>query len=276
LPLRPTLAANGFRLVYPRVIVAYDGSPRSLSVRPAATAAAQVFGSPLQFVHVLRTDALPPDDIPDLQVIDAGEPAAGLIEAVRSSTPPGLLCLSTHGRGPVGELVFGSVAALVLQRLHAPALYVGPAIEVDAPRPWRRMLVCLDGSETSAHILPVVRAWAVELGLQLHLLHVAYPLGTPPGGEARIPEEEKEATEQLTAAARLLREDGIEVTWKVEEATRAASGIVLKLQRGAFDLIALATHGRTGLARLLAGSVATDVVRHSPVPVLLLRPEHLR
>jgi nucleotide-binding universal stress UspA family protein len=92
----------------------------------------------------------------------------------------------------------------------------------------------------------------------------------------RIPDEEEAATDQLIVVADSLRAEGIATTWEVEEDTYAASGIVAKLRHRAFDLVALATHGRTGLSRLLAGSVATDVVRRAPAPVLLLRPEHLR
>jgi nucleotide-binding universal stress UspA family protein len=126
------------------------------------------------------------------------------------------------------------------------------------------MLVCLDGSATSATIVPVVRSWALELELELHLLHVAYPLGDPLAGELRIPDEEEAATDQLIAVADALRAEGIATTWEVDEDTHAASGIVAKLRHRAFDLVALATHGRTGLSRLLAGSVATDVVRRAP------------
>jgi nucleotide-binding universal stress UspA family protein len=263
--------------MYPRVLVAYDGSARSLTVHPVAASAARAFGSQLDVVHVVGPDAPSPNlDEPDLRIVEAANPAAGLIDAVRASTPPALLCLSTHGRGPVGELVFGSVAAQLLRGLHHPLVMGGPELEVEPDRPWRRMLVCLDGSATSAAIVPVVRSWALELGLQLHLLHVAYPLGDPYTGELRIPEEEQAATEQLILVADALRAEGIDVSWEVEEDTHAASGIVAKLRHRAFDLVALATHGRTGLARLLAGSVATDVVRRAPAPVLLLRPEHLR
>lgn len=263
--------------MYPRVLVAYDGSARSLTVRPVAAAAARAFGSQLDVIHVARPDAPPPDlDDHELRIVEAADPAAGLIDAVGATTPPALLCLSTHGRGPIGELVFGSVAAQLLRGLHHPLLMVGPELDLDPDHSWGRMLVCLDGSATSAAIVPVVRSWALELELELHLLHVAYPLGDPLAGELRIPDEEEAATEQLTAVADALRAEGIATTWEVDEDTHAASGIVAKLRHRAFDLVALATHGRTGLARLLAGSVATEVVRRAPAPALLLRPEHLR
>jgi nucleotide-binding universal stress UspA family protein len=264
--------------MYPRVLVAHDGSTRSLSVRPVAAAAARAFGSQLDVIHVVGPDASPPDlDEPDLRIVEAADTAAGLIDAVRATIPPALLCLSTHGRGPIGELVFGSIAAQLLRGLHHPLVMVGPELDVDPdPGRWSRMLVCLDGSATSATIVPVVRSWALELELELHLLHVAYPLGDPLAGELRIPDEEEAATDQLIVVADALRAEGIDTTWEVDEDTHAASGIVAKLRHRAFDLVALATHGRTGLSRLLAGSVATDVVRRAPAPVLLLRPEHLR
>jgi hypothetical protein len=93
---------------------------------------------------------------------------------VRATTPPALLCLSTHGRGPIGELVLGSVAAQLLRGLHHPLVMVGPELDIDPdPGRWSRMLVCLDGSATSATIVPIARSWALDLGLELHLLHVA-------------------------------------------------------------------------------------------------------
>jgi nucleotide-binding universal stress UspA family protein len=261
--------------MYPRVLVAYDGSPRSLGARPVAEALAHGFGSRLEVVHVAEPDADPPE-VPGLRWIEGTDPAPGLIAAARASVPPALLCLSTHGRGPIGELVFGSVAAVVLRELHAPVVMVGPAFD-DTPRePLDRMLVCLDGSATSAAIVPVVRGWALELGLGLHLLHVAYPLTDPGAGEARISDEEEAAIEQLLAVADALRREGIDVSSEVVEDAHAPTGVLHALRHGRYDLVALATHGRTGLGRLLAGSVASEVVRRSPVPLLLLRPEQLR
>jgi nucleotide-binding universal stress UspA family protein len=263
--------------VYPRVLVAYDGSERSRTALPTAELAAGAFGCPLQLVHVPVAEDPPsfPQE-PEALVVDADTPAAGLIEQVRATDPVGLLCMSSRGRGPIGELVFGSVAAQVVRNLQAPLLILGPNVAPVAGDAWRRMLVCLDGSQTAAAIVPVVRDWALTLRLQVHLLHIAYPLGDPRAGELRIPEEEQAATEQLRATALALAAAGIEVSWSVEEDTRAAAGILTQAGRRLTDLIALATHGRTGLARMLAGSTALDLVRQSTVPTLLLRPENLR
>jgi hypothetical protein len=81
--------------MYPRVLVAYDGSARSLSVRPVAAAAARAFGSQLDVIHVTGPDASPPDlDEPDLRIVEAADPTAGLIQAVCALPPHPPCCAS--------------------------------------------------------------------------------------------------------------------------------------------------------------------------------------
>jgi nucleotide-binding universal stress UspA family protein len=60
------------------------------------------------------------------------------------------------------------------------------------------------------------------------------------------------------------------------EAIEPATAIVQLLEPGAFDLVAMATHGRSGLSRLLLGSVAEKVLRRTFRPVLLYRPRSVR
>lgn len=121
-----------------------------------------------------------------------------------------------------------------------------------------------------------MREWATELDLEVHLLHITYPLGDPRAGDIQIPAETRVVTGQLRAAAQLLQDAGIAARWSVEEDTEVAAGIVGQAAHRLADLIALATHGRTGLARILAGNVALETVRRATVPVLTLRPEGLR
>ncbi len=261
--------------MYARVVVGTDGSDRSLTARPAGEAAAAAFDCPLELLHVPAAEDPPRLDTTGMTVRPAPDPAAGLIDHATETDPPGLLCLSTRGRGAVGELVFGSVTAQVIRTLHAPLLTIGPSV-TPTRQPWKRMLVCLDGSATAASILPVVREWATELDLEVHLLHIAYPLGDPLTRDIQIPEETRIVTGQLRAAVQVLQDAGITAQWSVEEDTVVATGIVGQAAYRMADLIALATHGRTGLARILAGSVASETVRRATVPVLTLRPEGLR
>ncbi len=261
--------------MYARVIVGTDGSQRALRAVPVGTRVAAAFGCPLELVHVPAAEDRDGLDTGGALVVPATDPAGALVALAAETDPSGLLCLSSRGRSALGEVVFGSVAARVLRTLHAPLLVTGPAFEAPHPR-WRRLLVCLDGSDTSATILPVATAWAHRLDLEVRLLHVAYPYGEAPAGEFGLAEEERAAARQLEAAAAELASAGLTVHRSIEEHTQPAVGIAERASRGGADLIALATHGRTGLARLVAGSVALEVVRRVDVPVLTVRPEQLR
>ena len=261
--------------VFARVIVGTDGSERALQAVPIATQAAERFGCPVELVHVAADEDTADQDATGVRVVQAGDPAGGLVDLASATDPAGLLCLSSRGRRALGEAVFGSVTSGVLRTLHAPLLVVGPSVRPSL-RPWRRILVCLDGSARAATIVPPVTAWAHHLDLEVELVHVSYPLGDPRSDYLQVPDEERSAVEQLRAAATQLEAAGVSVRWSVIEHTLAAEGITQNADHSLSDVIALATHGRTGLARLIAGSVALDVVRHATVPVLTLRPEHLR
>jgi nucleotide-binding universal stress UspA family protein len=260
--------------VYARVIVGTDGSDRARQVQPIGAYAASAFGCPLELVHVPAADDPAELRTTRVRVLPRSDPADGLVAYATATEPPGLLCLSSRGRSTVGEVVLGSVTSQVIRILHAPMLTTGPAVS-EPTRPWQRLLVCLDGSANAASILPVATAWANHLDLEVQLLYVAYPLGDPRTGDFAVPDEDLAAAQQLTSAAEGLEAAGIAVRWSVREHTQVAAGIAEQAAHGLADLIALATHGRTGLARLVAGSVALDVIRHATVPVLTVRPEQL-
>lgn len=260
--------------MYERVIVATDGSDRSRQAIPTAVQAADAFGCPLAIVHVADAEDPADLDVSGLQLLPGSDVAGSIVAFALQTDRSRLLCLSTRGRGPVGELLFGSVTAEVIRSLHAPLLVVGPTLD-PPPGPWRRLLVCLDGSEHAAAIVPVISAWALELELEVSLRYVAYPLGDPGSGEFEVPVEDEVAAAQLRATASALRQLGVPTDWAIVEHTEVAAGIVETAARGQYDLLALATHGRTGLARLVAGNVALGVIRLAPVPVLTLRPAAL-
>jgi nucleotide-binding universal stress UspA family protein len=265
--------------VYARIIVPIDGAKRALDPLPHAEALAGAWGCPLEVVHVAVLDDPPPEAAPTghgVRRIDHHEAAAALREDALSTDPPGLLCMASHGRTAAGELLFGTVTGRVIRTLHRPLVVTGPGLVAPSdPGEVRRLLVCLDGSTTSATILPVARTWASELGLEIVLLHVAYPVGNPTTGQGDVAEETRVIAAELKRTADDLADAGIDVRWHVVEDTAPATGIVRQTAHRGADLIVMATHGRTGLARVLAGSVATEVIRHAPVPVLTLRPEHL-
>lgn len=142
----------------------------------------------------------------------------------------------------------------------------------------QKVLVPLDGSPLAATVLPWVRRYRALAPVELFLLRVVEP-ATPyvtagPGGlEPLLPPDdlerrERQAAEELRATAAA---EGLPVTALVRTGHPAAEIIRAAGETGA-DLIVMSTHGRTGLARLLAGSVTEEVIRRSGRPVLVLRP----
>jgi nucleotide-binding universal stress UspA family protein len=221
-----------------------------------------------------------------------GDVAATLC-AHAADTGADLVVMATHGRGPLGRFWLGSVADEVLRRLPVPLLLVRPGEEppdLAAEPALRRVLVPLDGDPLAEQVLEPAAALAQLVGAEITLLRVVRPAGPVPadlpegaaGREAAALLEQvrglhrqvlREAEGYLTRVAGRLRAPGRRVQTKVVVGEHAASAILDEARDGGADLIALATHGRHGLPRLLLGSVADKVVRGAAAPVLVLRPQ---
>jgi nucleotide-binding universal stress UspA family protein len=151
---------------------------------------------------------------------------------------------------------------------------------------FKRILVCLDGSGSAEQILAYAREQALAFGAQLVLLQVVpQPVAFTPGipGTVSVPaqtdamiEVAKQASsgakDYLEELAAPLRERGLRVE-TVSMIGRAGDTIVDYASKNNIDLIAIATHGRSGLGRAVFGSVADQVVRESGLPILLIRPQ---
>lgn len=138
--------------------------------------------------------------------------------------------------------------------------------------PVRRMLVALDGSAFSEEVLAPALDLAGATGAGISLVEV---VTRRPGLMSMLRPGERSAE----AADRFLREvraripdEYGSVDVRVVEQGNAAAGIVKETGRDDIDLVAMATHGRGGLRRMVLGSVAESVVRRAQVPVLLYRP----
>lgn len=170
--------------------------------------------------------------------------------------------------GPDGNGLDPTAQELV-RTCGAPVLFLRPEMSL---LPLRRVLVALDGSPFSEEVLAPAIELARATGASLSLVEVV----TRHSGLVRFlhpAERSAEAAERSlkAVAARIPPELSPEV--RVLEHGSATGGILLEAKRGGVDLIAMATHGRGGLRRLLLGSVAENVLRSAPVPVLLFRPQ---
>lgn len=199
-----------------------------------------------------------------------GDPAEEIVRYARESGQD-LVVMATHGRSGIERWVRGSVAERVLRTCEVPLLLCTPsALEPRHDGPFRRILVPLDGSEVADRILPLVEEVARRHGSQVTLLRVEPLVITEVpspvlSGSLWDPaplEQSLEPRRQRLAAA------------GVHADARAVYGVVaakiLQAARDA-DLLAMTTHGRTGLARWWFGSVAEQVLRHAPCPLLVLR-----
>lgn len=140
---------------------------------------------------------------------------------------------------------------------------------------YKRVLVPLDGSPVAEAVLPFVIEIAGPLDLEVVLLRVVPPMSAEvvEGAWAATQDLETrriDAEEYLAPLAVELRARGLRVQARVQPGHPVEEIIAAARQTGA-DLVAMSTHGRSGLGRLVFGSVAEAVVRHAELPVLLMR-----
>jgi nucleotide-binding universal stress UspA family protein len=136
---------------------------------------------------------------------------------------------------------------------------------------YKRILVPLDGSDPAADVLPHVQELAKSIGAEVVLLRVAFAHIFPGADpiETQVTAVQ-EAETYVIEHAKALQETGVRAEGKVRYGDPVEE-ILDHVTWDHIDLIAMATHGRTGLKRVVLGSMAEHVVRRSPVPVLLLR-----
>jgi nucleotide-binding universal stress UspA family protein len=118
---------------------------------------------------------------------------------------------------------------------------------------------------------------AGPLEMTVMLLHVLEPI-RPQAVEGTVVIDDvearlREAEEYLAPISAALRSQGVDTAWAIRRG-RPAEEILAAARESGADLIAMATHGRTGVGRLLFGSVAETVLRQAPVPVFMIREPH--
>jgi nucleotide-binding universal stress UspA family protein len=194
------------------------------------------------------------------------------------------IVMATHGYGGIKRWMHGSVAERVLQTARVPLLLVRVgerdlAKDWQQPMPCQRILVPLDGSPVAEQILPPATTIAKALSAELILFQV--PIAHVDGwmkGEWFVPIQGVLATAEQDAQAYLgevssrLKKQGLPVTTATTMGS-VADSIIDYAEANHVDLIAMCTHGRTGLARWALGSVADRVLRAGGTPILLVRAQ---
>lgn len=198
-----------------------------------------------------------------------GEPAAQLLRMAERMHPD-LLVVGTHGRTGLSWLLAGSVATTIVRRARCPVLAYHRPEEPRRLEEIREILHPTDFSPGTEHSLSVARSMARDLGARLVLMHVIpYGVYASDMTVAVDPAVYREALEQERRMV-----EGPDLKYPV--ATRLAQGDAAEeILQAAHEidggLIVMGTHGRTGLSRLLMGSVTERVVTRSSCPVLAVK-----
>jgi nucleotide-binding universal stress UspA family protein len=197
-----------------------------------------------------------------------------------------LIAMATRDRNFLGQAVMGSVTNEVIRSTRTPVLAITPEKREQSDDQARvtSILVPLDGTPFAEAALPYVEFLAGELGLDVVLARVLrYDTIYPPlvsADMAAVPRTaevlgevekavEDECVEYLQALAQKLGAKGLKVSWEVLRGPVSAS-IATLAQELPESMIALASHGRSGLLRWVMGSVAEELLRETGNPVLII------
>jgi nucleotide-binding universal stress UspA family protein len=265
--------------MFEQVVVPFDGSDHADRALFAARLVAEALAVPVVLVQATHPDDLDRAttdlreralqlEAPDAElVLDSVNDAVGaIVEAVRAR-PNSLVCMSTHGRGGLGRALFGSVTEGALTEAEAPFLLVGPHADLENLS-LGDVLVPLDGSHRAESILPVVTEWARATGGSLWLVEVVDPKAA-----AKVEASGEDIAEgaYVERIAEGLPDDLTGVEWDVLHGKNPAAAICEHAAEHDLPIVALATHGHSGLSRLVAGSVSTRVAHDHTGVTLVIR-----
>jgi nucleotide-binding universal stress UspA family protein len=141
---------------------------------------------------------------------------------------------------------------------------------------YRKILVPLDGSKVAEGVLPHAKALAYSEGAELVLLTVGanpvldFAFSDPGLAQRAVEEQEERSKKYISEIERQLKSAGFKTSTLLRVGA-VAEEILAATDELQIDVIAMSTHGRTGPARWLLGSIAERVVNNSKVPVLLIR-----
>lgn len=217
-------------------------------------------------------------------VIPCGVPWEAIVEDAQK-TPDTLIAMSGHGRSGAARWWLGSVADRVLHLTTGALLVVKSHQTGETPhaQEFNRVIVPVDGSPLAEAVLPHVTLISKGLDLAVHLVRVvptherlrlAVPSGLFSGvsADSALRQETEEAAEYLERLKESLLNQGVGSVDVHRPHGDPASSIIDIASETRDRLVAMTTHGRSGVGRWILGSVADRVIRYSGDPVLLVRP----
>jgi nucleotide-binding universal stress UspA family protein len=273
------------------IVVALDGSELAEQALPGAKQLAERMRIPIHLVQVIPVDASADrrDEVhrylletarelgqPVRISIRLGDPAEEIIGEADVSTEP-IIVITTHGRGDLGRLLFGSVANQVAREATRPVLLVRAASPSTATRPFHSIMVPLDGSAYAEAVLPYATELARSLDADVWLIRVVetnYVTEDPALAGTLVEDYRRmvaEAGAYLDTLAEQLRGMGVRAHPRPLSGFAVDEAVSFEEEAG-IDLVVMATHGRGDLARLAFPNLPEDLLRRGTAPVLTIRP----
>lgn len=180
--------------------------------------------------------------------------------------PATLVVMSTHGRSGLERVREGSVTEQVLKQSPCPVFILHSTRAEPADHRehelFRRILVPLDGTKTSASILSCVEKFAKFHDSEVILFHDEVEDGGSDYNHAAVKEALQDQSVKLANA-------GLKVTLDMSTYKRPIREILSRIDDMDIDLVSMATHGESGTRRALDESVTAEVIRHANCPLLV-------
>ncbi|BCX04561.1 MAG: universal stress protein UspA [Candidatus Roseilinea sp.] len=274
--------------MYRKILVPLDGSKQAECVLDIAGELARRANAQLDLVHVstaLEAQSLAHDNylerlaqqmaerwriqttatIVDDERFEPKLDVASALFQFACDSRADLVVMARLGRGSLVRMWLSSVSERIIRWCPVPVLlwrYTGSAPEPETLAAVRRILVPLDGSRVAEEVLDHAIDMQRLLDAVLQLVRVV----APSGGTA------EQARDYLDATAATLSSRGVRVQTQLIEAESVSQAILDHAARAPSAMIAMSTHGYTGIARMLLGSVAAGMLDNATVPVMLFRP----
>ncbi len=295
--------------MFKRILVSLDGSELSELALPYAEELAGTFNSEVELVYVCESGESQYRHMYHLYieqiaeqvrshikayrtgekrltarvkpVVLDGDPAAEIIDYAEKNDIS-LIVMVSHGRSGVMLWVMGSIATRVVQGTSKPMLFIRagtPGLKVGKGEMFSKILVPLDGSDAGEVTLPYIKELTNKLKSEVTLLQVVEPgqyVHTVGGlnyilfSEQQVEAMKAETKQYLEGVKRKLI--NTEATLRSEVKTGNAAQEIIKLaDETSTRLVAISTHGRSGVKRWVSGSVAHKVLQAGHTPLLLVR-----
>jgi len=204
----------------------------------------------------------------------SGEPAESILR-LAEETFVDLIAMSTHGRTGLRRALLGSVADEIVCNARPPVFLAPATITTQPDSAPRSILLPLDGTSLAEAAIPVAQQFAQNTGATLSLIHIIKPDHSGYGQQhdpasTREHSPTQQTTSYLERIQLQLQLAGVPSHYQIASGD-PAEAIIRAICTENSDLVVMSTHGRSGVERIIHGSVTSQIIGNTTCPLLLIR-----